>query len=241
MSKFSTQDIIRFLDGEMDEQERQNFQDELNSNESLNEDLKLYLDVSSTLKFNLAPDEKDIVLKSDLEHYNKKYFSGEKPKTKIFAIQRYWYAAAVLILGLLLWAPWNKDLYQQYSGAHMVSVAERGDKDQQLLQNATEEFNKENFAEAKEILKQLVAETPNDDMLKFYYGISLLETNDLNLARENFNKVFNGESIFKYDAAFYNALGYIKENNKEKAKEWLLKIDKDADVYEKAEELLGKL
>jgi len=239
MSKFSTQDIIRFLDGEMDEQERKNFQDELNSNESLNKDLKLYLDVSSTLKFNLAPDEKDAVFKADLGQYNKKYFGGTK--LKIFSIQKYWYAAAILILGLLLWAPWNKDLYQQYSATQMVSVAERGENDQQLLTTATENFNKENFAAAKEELKVLVAQKPEDDMLRFYYGISLLETDEAKLARENFDKVFSGESIFKYDAAFYNALSYLKENNKEKTKEWLLKIDKDADIYEKGQELLSNL
>src|SRR5690606_38703616 len=183
--------------------------------------------------------EKDAAFKADLKQYNKKYFSGTK--LKIFSIQKYWYAAAILILGLLLWAPWNKDLYQQYSGTQIVSVAERGNNDQQLLQNATDEFNKENFAEAREILKQLIAETPNDDMLKFYYGISSFETNEVELAKENFNKVFNGESLFKYDAAFYNALAYLKPNDKKKAKEWLLKINNDADIYEKAKELLGKL
>jgi hypothetical protein len=241
MSKFSTQDIIRYLEGEMEEQERISFQEELDSDKSLKVDLELYLDVNATLKSHLAPDQRDHIFNSDLKQYHKKYFSGSKRGVKLFSIQKYWYAAAMLVLGLLLWAPWNKNLYQEYSGTQMVSVAERGENDQQLLIKATDEFNKENFVEAREILKQLVAGKPNDDMLRFYYGISLLETDEAKLARENFDKVYSGESIFKYDAAFYNALSYLKENNKERAKEWLLKIDAESEVYEKGQELLGKL
>lgn len=241
MSKFSTQDIIRFLEGEMEEQERQLFVDELAINKSLQEDLKQYKDISSTLKYSLAPDEGDKAFQSNIKTINRAYFSKRDKKIKILALQKYWYAAAVLLIALLVWAPWNTNLYEQYSATQMVSVAERGDNDQQLLIDATDEFNKENFAEAREKLRILVAQKPDDDMLKFYYGVALLETNEVELAKENFNKVFNGESIFKYDAAFYNALSYLKENNKDKAKEWLLKIDKGSEIYEKAEELLSKL
>lgn len=241
MSRFNIKDIIRFLDGEMEEQEREIFQQELDTNEELKTELKLYTEVSSTLKLNLNPDKKDIAFKDNLKHYTGEYFNTKKQKTKIFVIQKYWYAAAILIVALMVWAPWNKNIYQQYAVTEMVSVAERGDNDQQLLSEATDEFNKRDFVKAKEKLKILVAQKPNDDMLKFYYGVSLLETNEIELARENFNEVYNGESIFKFDAAFYNALSYLKQNDKRAAKEWLNKVDKDADVYEKAQELLSKI
>lgn len=241
MSKFSTQDIIRFLEGEMDEQERQLFQEELDNDKSLKEDVKLYENISSTLKYTYAPDSNDVKFKSDLEQHNKRNFSSKKPKTIIISFQKYWFAAAAIVIAVLIWAPWNKNLYDNYSKIEMVAVAERGDNSQQLLISATDEFNKKNFKEAREKLKVLVTEKPDDHMLKFYYGITLLETGEIAFAKENFDKVYSGQSIFKYDAAFYNALAYLKENKKEKAKAWLLKIDKDADIYEKAIEVLSKL
>jgi hypothetical protein len=241
MSKFDIKDIIRFVDGEMEGEERSSFEQELLLDTDLKKDFDLYMDVHSSLKIKFSTNQNDGAFKANLKQLNNQYFQKAKTPSKIISLKKYWYAAAIVIIGLFLWAPWNQDVYQKYGETNMVSVAERGENDQQLLQEATEAFNKKDFKQAKEKLEVLVAENIEDDMLKFYYGVSLLETNESTLGRKNLEDVFAGESLFKDDAAFYIALSYLKEKDKEQAKEWLLKIDKDADVYEKTIVLLKQL
>ena len=53
--------------------------------------------------------------------------------------------------------------------------------------------------------------------------------------------LYSRVSLFKYDAAFYMALSYLKEKNKPGCKEWLNKIPADAGPYSNAQELLKKL
>lgn len=244
MNKFSIQDIIRYSAGEMEAEEKTAFEQAIENDADLKADLKLYQEVNGTLKAKFNPAVDDVAFKTTIKQLNKAYFnSGKQHKPgKIITLSKIWYAAAILILGLLVWAPWNRDLYHQYSGdIEMLSAVERGENNQQELQKATEFFNKKDFNSAKIQLKALLLKQPADDMLRFYYAISLLETNNLPLARENFTQVYHKESLFKYDAAFYTALSYLKEKDDAKAKEWLLKIPTESDSYQKAQELLAKL
>ena len=78
-------------------------------------------------------------------------------------------------------------------------------------------------------------------MAMLYCGISLIETGHSEEARNYLLKVFNGESVFKYDAGFYIALSYLKEKKEKECIAWLKKIPADASNYDKAQELIQKL
>ena len=60
-------------------------------------------------------------------------------------------------------------------------------------------------------------------------------------SRKDLERVFNGESIFQYEAAFYIALGYAEEKNRKMAEEWLKKIPAGTNASERATQLLKKL
>ena len=77
--------------------------------------------------------------------------------------------------------------------------------------------------------------------MQFYYAVALLQNGDIEKSRAQLNELYNGESLFKYDAAFYMALSYLKEKDKAICREWLNKIPADAGPYSKAQELLKKL
>ncbi|HTN21075.1 MAG TPA: hypothetical protein VL125_11395 [Pelobium sp.] len=239
MDKFSKQDVINYADGEMEASTIKSFEEALREDADLRAELKLYQSVKGTLKSNLAPDKADAEFKATLKQFNQQHF--KKPKAKIIAFSKIWYAAAVLVIGLLIWAPWNKNLYNQYADTEMISFAERGNNDQADLQNATDAFNERNFEEVKKILNPLVQQDSTNDLLRFYLGVAQLETDSVIIARTNLIKVATKESLLKYDATFYVALSYLKEKNKEQCKVWLHKIPKDAAVYSKAQELLNKL
>ncbi len=244
MNKFSKQDVINYEDGEMETNDILEFEEALRQHPDLQADLKLYRNIKGTLKPNLAADESDLAFKAILKQFKSQHFKKQKPTAKIIAFSKIWYAAAVLIIGLLVWAPWNKNLYNKYGDTEMISFAERGSNDQTAQQGATDAFNAENYNEAKELLTAIVAKEPNNDMFRYYLGVAQLKAdtdNDLDAARANLTTVAAKESLLKYDAMFFIALSYLKEKNKVASKTWLNKIPQDANVYDKAQELLKDL
>lgn len=243
MDKFSKQDVISYADGEMEASEIEAFEIALRDDADLQAELKLYKSVKGTLKSKLAPNQADTEFKETLKQLTQQHFNsaGAKPTAKIFAFSKIWYAAAILVIGLLVWAPWNKNLYNQYADTEMISFAERGNNDQADLQSATDAFNAGKFEEAEKILAPLVTEDPANDMLRYYLGVAQLEEGSVETARKNLSIVAAKESLLKYDATFYMALSYLKDKNKDECKVWLNKIPEDASSYDKAQELLKDL
>lgn len=246
MNKFSEKDVINYADGQMDADEAKAFEEALVHDHDLQASLKLYKSVRGTLKPALAPDKADDEFKATLTQFTQEHFKqkhNNKPKAKIIAFNKVWYAAAVLVIGLLVWAPWNKNLYNDYADTEMISFAERGNDTQTELLKATEAFNSEKYTEAKEILSPLVDQDPDNDMLRYYLGVAQLKSNetDIKISRSNLLIVANKHSLLKHDAAYFIALSYLKQKDKEQCKVWLKKIPKDAGIYDKAQELLKKI
>ncbi|HEX7365993.1 MAG TPA: hypothetical protein VF273_02800, partial [Pelobium sp.] len=166
MNKFSEKDVINYAEGHMQPDEAHAFEEALANDFALQADLKLYQSVTNTLQTEIAPNKTDIEFKTTLNKFTQAHFKQKKskPKAKIIAFGKIWYAAAILVIGLLIWAPWNKNLYTKYSKTEMVSFAERGNNTQTDLLKATEAFNAENYNEAKELLAPLVEKDTTNDM-----------------------------------------------------------------------------
>jgi predicted Zn-dependent protease len=131
------------------------------------------------------------------------------------------------------------NLFDKYSAITM-QAAERGNPEDQLLP-AVIAFNKKDYTSAANLLAQLRQKDTANSFVNFYYGVSLLQTKHIIESREIFNQLYAGQSAFKFEAAFYQALTFLKEDNTALCKEWLLKIPADATSYNKAQELLKKL
>ena len=150
-------------------------------------------------------------------------------------------AAAILIAVVFIWQPWKQDLVKDFAETTMVAPAERGGTIDNLLQQAVDAFNNKDFTTAVSLLQQVTKQDTTNSYAEFYYGVALLQTDLLYDARNIFNKLYAGQSAFKYDAAFYQALGYLKEKNKAACIEWLQKIPADANNFNKAQKLLHTL
>ncbi|WP_315822573.1 tetratricopeptide repeat protein [Paraflavitalea speifideaquila] len=123
----------------------------------------------------------------------------------------------------------------------MMAQVERGSHLDTVLLEATTAFNNREFNVAAVNLAEVLQYQPDNSFALFYFGVSLLQTNQTPAARAVFEKLFKGESAFKYEAAFYEALSYLKEKDEDNAKDWLEKIPADAPNYAKAQELMKKL
>ncbi|MDF2187830.1 tetratricopeptide repeat protein [Paraflavitalea sp. CAU 1676] len=170
--------------------------------------------------------------------------AGPKPG-KLVSFKRYVgvaiAAAAVLIIAIFVWNPFAGNLYDKYADTQMISQVERGSHVDSVLQEATTAFNSKDFTVAAVNLAEVVQNQPDNSYALFYLGVSLLQTDQVTYARAIFEKLFKGESAFKYEACFYEALSFLKDKDKDTAKDWLEKIPADAPNYKKAQELMRKL
>lgn len=231
----------RYVEGDMDEAENADFEMRMQNDPELQQHLKDYNQIHQRLKIQLAPDQQDIAFKETLKQTSPVYFA--EPKVVSFKRNLKWLSsiAAVLIIGLLVWAPWRSNLYETYhSGAQML-VAERGAEKTTDLDKAAAFFNDKKYAEAEVILAKLTQQQPENAMINYYYGLALIETDNLTKSRTILDPIYNGESVFKYDAAYAMAMSFLKEDNKVACKTWLEKIQSGTAPYQKAKELLTKL
>jgi hypothetical protein len=236
--------INRYLDGEMNAEEKKAFEEQLQEDSSLQKKVDLLRDVNETLKIKLHPDENEKAFKNSLEEIRGDYF---KPGAKLVPFKQSWRwmaAAAVIVIvvvSALVLAPWKKDLYKQYAYNEMPPVARRGVPADSLLRQAAEYFNNKKFAASLPFFEAILNADPQNSFAHFYYSIALLQSGQIEKSRNELAGLFEGSSVFKYDAAFYMALSYLKEKDIDRCKEWLNKIPGYANIYSKARKLLKKL
>src|SRR5687767_6430080 len=104
--------VARYMENDMDEAERAAFKERLVSDTALQEQVKAYEDIHQGLKMKLSNHDE---LQATLTGLNKQYFREESKVISIKpAIKWLSGIAAILVIGLMIWAPWNANLYETY-------------------------------------------------------------------------------------------------------------------------------
>ena len=242
MSTFN--DIARYAEGDMTAEERSAFEANLASDATLQQQLALYREAHGSLQQHFSTDGQQEQLKGTLHSLRGEFFNEASQPGKVVSMKRWLRGAvavaAVLIAVVFVWQFMQPDLFKKYSAITM-EAAERGEQEDELLMNGVIAFNKEDYTSAAKILAQVRQKDTASSFVSFYYGVSLLQTNRIPEARTVFNQLYAGQSAYKFEAAFYQALTFLKEDNNALCKEWLQKIPADATSYNKAQELLKKL
>lgn len=232
--------IDRYLSGDMSPAAREAFEDRLRMEPDLQEALERWADVQNTLRQSLTPDPQREQLEKTLQS-NRPVFHA---RSKVVRLQRFSIAVAsvaAVVAVLLYISPWRQDLTTQYAAQEMVYPAERGTAPDTSLQQAVQQFNGRHYADAITSLTRVLNRQPDDAYARLYRGLAYLENDQPALARPDLEIIYNGQSLFKYDGAFYMAISYLKEKDKEQCRQWLLKIPADAENFARAQELLNEL
>jgi len=241
MHSYTEEEIALYVSGDMAGEEQQQFEQVLQRDKTLQDNVRQYRQVQAALRTQLAPDAQDKALSQTLHSLNEEYFGKTEAKIRPVGIYIKWASAAAavaLILVVNLFHPWKQhDLFKEYSSLQMVTSTERGDHTDTLLQQATTAFNNQQFAAAAKDL-QVISEKRQDAMITFYYGVSLIETGDMQKAREMLEQVYEGNSVFKYDAAYFMAISFLKEKDYAGCRKWLLNILPGTPRYPQAQLLL---
>ena len=234
-------DVARYVEGDMEAGELQAFEALIRENTELQGLLAEYKEVHQTLKMKIAPDAQDKAVESRLLELNGEYFRKEGKTMALNGYLKWVSIAAVLVIGLFVWAPWSGGLYEKYTISREMSVAERGVGAEQKIEDAAALYNTGDFSGAARILGPVYQSNPERAMVAYYYGISLIEDNKEQEARKVLLKLYEGTSVFKYDALYNIGLSYVKEKNAKEALVWLTKIPAGDNNYEQAKELIDKL
>jgi len=265
MSTYTNEDIIRYVEDEMSLEEKQKMEEDLRSDATLAESVTLYRQLKGTLEERLPADEGAVSLRRTLGDMRGRYFSGggsgttgggtdtgypsggnDKGNAKVVKMKarfpRYIAgvaaAAAILIAVVMLWP---SDYLNSYGKTQMAGVTERGEGNDTLMEKASEYFNADAFDKALPLLDQAYRTDTTNQTALFYRGVARLHTGTVDAARGDLQRVFEGGSLFRYEAAFYMALSYAQKGDKTSALSWLDKIPAGAPGADKAAELRKKL
>lgn len=232
----------RYAAAEMDAAETADFEARLKTDPQLNQYVADYKNLYASLKIHVHPQPNDELFKNTLASLNKKYFTPEAKVRSLKATYK-WLSgvAAILIMGLLVWAPWQGNLYQQYAHNSQMMVTERSATAETDLDRAASLYNQKDYLGAQPLLAKLYAQEPKNTLVAYYYGLALVETEQPGKARQILTSIYEESSAFKYDAAYSVALSFLKEKNKTQCKAWLQKIPVGTANYVSTQQLMDDL
>ncbi|SHM68944.1 hypothetical protein SAMN05444266_1106 [Chitinophaga jiangningensis] len=241
MTGYNNEDIIRYADGEMDATEAARFEATMQQDPALAAALRHYREVKAILAQRLPPDAQLDALKATLKQQRSRYFNTP---SKVVSIRKYLIgaaaAAAILIAVLVIRHSPEKDFLQQYSTTMEVS-AERGNNNDTLLLRAASLFNHKAYTQAVSLLDSCLQTDSTNAQALYYRGLAGIYTTSPAQGIADLEKTFAGESVFKYDAAFYLAVHYAQRHQTDSAASWINKIPAEAAAYEKAQTLKKQL
>lgn len=235
---YSYSDIDAYLNGELNAEEQQQFEQELRSNKQLQEQVNAYRLLNSTVGKHQQAEQTLPELKQILDPLTHQYF--KKEKTKVFTMKRTMYmlaAAASVVLILLLALPGASP--DGYTVDDMPGAIVRGAEDEKA--KAAQLFNNKQYAEAATAFAKLRTAAPADATVDFYLGISLLKTGKYAEALPLFETLANGTSVYAEDAHFFAALSAYHLQQSDKAKQYAAKVKEGSRYWKNAKAVLKKI
>jgi tetratricopeptide (TPR) repeat protein len=235
--------LDQYLQGELPDDQKAAFEQQLQTDEALAAELELRQQMHTYLRTQAQQPG----LEAAMENLGSTYFSTEEEGAKIVPIGRrrlylvLGIAAAIALL-LLIWNPFGPgNLYKAYAEHPPLALVEKGDA-QALAQQAEVAYREEDFAKAYKLLNELTDLSSANVQLQLALGISALETGRITKARQLFEELAEGNSALRNYGRWYLALSYLKTEEFTQAKTELQKLDNsDPALYDKAAQLLEAL
>lgn len=249
--------IEKFLDGKMTPEEKREFEQRLNLDQSLKEmmnDMNVLLDGIKASASKSTKEEKLERLRffAEINDIEKNAANLETP-ARVVPLYRspwLWSAAAsiVLVTTIAIYfvgerTPLNEKLYTAYFqpfDSPGGSAVRGGPPKITLKAQAYQAYDSGNYAAAAQLFEQLVKD--NDDAIaQMCLGNTYLEQGKTAKAEKVFTDMLAKQNDLLTPAKWYLALTYLKENKLERAKAALWEVSKSSTYGEKAQQLLKKL
>ncbi|MBT1686157.1 hypothetical protein [Dawidia soli] len=231
----------RYLAHEMSADERAAFESALASDTALAEKLRIYQEIQATVGPRYQREEQEIAFRKNLERIGHEQLV-EKTGRTVKMTWHLWAAAAsiALICAFYFYTSSSTPEYSTYAQYEPLALAERGSEDASILK-AQQAFNSQRYEEAVAAIDTLLIHDRQNDALRLYKGISLLELDRVEEANSLFTEVSRSSSIYKHKALWMLALSALKQKDYKTCQDFLKKIPADSPEYKQAQDLLDKL
>jgi tetratricopeptide (TPR) repeat protein len=246
MATYDKQTIIRYVENELSGQEQLRFEAQLLQDPLLAGEVQVYRELRETLRQRLPDEESAAALKETLLEMRGRYFTSPAPvvgiksrtlRTYLIGIS----AAAAILAAIFIRRAMEVNDLDSLGRTEMITVTERGNGTDTVLQQAAEYFNAEQFDKALPLLDKAAEADTSSQLALFYRGVAEWHTGRLIASRADLERVFAGGSALQYEAALYLALTYAGQKDKTAALNWLARIPAGTPVSAKAKTLTNKL
>ena len=213
--------LDQYLQNELPEAERAAFEARLQTEADLAAELQLRQQMDTYLR----TQQQLPSLQEKMAALGKQHFAQtDKPRVRQLARRRLFYvlgAAAAVALVLLVWNPFSRgNLYEQFAQHPPLALVERAEN-QDLATQAEQALESNEFAQAYDLLKELLAANPDNPQLLLALGISALETDRSAEASRYFTELANGSTALSEYGSWYLILTAIKDGNQSLARQYL--------------------
>jgi predicted Zn-dependent protease len=221
MNTINYEIIEQYLNGELQGEALQTFEQQLQTDAALATEVALYRNIQHELKQSLQYQEEETALAGTLTALGKQHFLPSPVKKS--SIRRLWWvaAAAAAVILFFIINPLSKDhltneqLFAQYAVPENLPAAQRGSATDTLSIKAAQLYNSKTYTEALPLLDSIVKQRPGQPQLQLAIGICQLYTGDYNNSIKNFDELSAGQHIYKDEAIYWKALAYLRQNKKE--------------------------
>jgi tetratricopeptide (TPR) repeat protein len=240
---------IRYLDGEVVGEEKQLFEKEISTDESLKETLRMIHEVNRTMA-----DEELLSFVNQLKETQKTINKENSTLLKKRAMLTWRILAAACFVALLVTSfflysnysrPSNDKIFANYYHRYEAELLTRsaGPSEVSDLIKAIQLYDKGNYQEAIVKLEAIIKSDASNTAARFFIGVSYIETKNFDKAIENLNFVIaQNDTAFVEHAEWYLSLCYVKTNQMSKAKTLLHKIANGTTFYKMmASDALSKM
>lgn len=247
MKDYNWATIEKYFEGDLTPGELAAFKTLMRNGKDFEEVVDLYRDIENSVSSRMINEEEENNLNNTLKVLGNKYVKKEKLEKKSILIRlkpyaKYMVAASLVLFATLFYFKNNKGLYTDFAKHPNLDIVVRGNIDVHLI-NAQKAFNAKNYTLAEQELSIILAKDKANTKveLQLYLAISLIEQDKFTLADSILEKIQKGNSIYKNKAIWNLGLSKLKQKDFEACKTVLKTLPVNAEDYDLAQKLLGKL
>ncbi len=249
MREFNYEIIEQYLAGELQGAELHQFEQALRDDPALAAETQLLKDMQLILQRSVQDEAAEKMLQQSLHNKGKTWFKPAPVKMIKMRVYR-WYlraaaAAAVFFFTIRLLFSGNPSTakilaeYDQPGAMDIGNTRGKASVDT-LLNKAAKYYTDKEYGKALPLIDSVLADTVTTDM-QLYRGICLFETGNYEGALSVFGSIINNNGGSVSEARFWQALVFVKQENRKAAVEVLRTLLKNDAKHKNAKNLLDDL
>ena len=243
MNKNYTQELIeKYLEGRLTEKERKKFDQLYKENKEFKEEVDFEEYVARTLQ------DEDIIqfrekIAETMKKRKREYYYGwiNKATMKYAAIVVTVFALGFGAINVFEKDYSNNDLFNKYYSSEQVNISRSSNAN---IVEAVRYYQSGQYVNAIDQFKDLLEKDASNIAVRFYLGVSYVETKNFNKAIESFRYIISDQdNLYIEHAEWYLGLCYLKNEEMDKAINQFTIIAESEDNYysKKAQNLLSKI